>query len=338
MKVLQRLAITVVMVAGALTTISGPAVATNSGESPGVSATQVKLPTVTSGPGLGIIGGQNATQNYPGMSAMQVIFPGLGVAKCGAALVNQWFLLTAAHCVSDQLVAPVPVAMPGGNVAARVGSNDRTTGGVIVTGKRVYLYPEWMWGVNWPNGPVSDLALVELAAPVPAALMPISDGRQISEADLIRLIGWGLTAYPGTTLPAILQQSDTVQLPASMCAETIFGPGDLCVGGGACYGDSGSPALQMDHKRWASIGIASRGASADNGCGGVAAYTDLRYAPFRLWMTETMRTRQAVACTCPPGLASRPKPAINWGLIMMRPGVASANVPVLASSSASNAL
>jgi hypothetical protein len=64
----------------------------------------------------------------------------------------------------------------------------------VVTGKQVYLHPDWMWGL--PAGrPVSDLALVELTREVQLAFMPVA-GRQVGTEDPVRLIGWGLTVFP----------------------------------------------------------------------------------------------------------------------------------------------
>jgi secreted trypsin-like serine protease len=92
-------------------------------------------------PASAIAGGRDASQNYSGMVALSVFYPGLGTARCGASQVHRRFLLTAAHCVSDQRQAPTPVAVPAGNVTARIGSLDHTTGGMVVTGKQVSSWP-----------------------------------------------------------------------------------------------------------------------------------------------------------------------------------------------------
>jgi hypothetical protein len=178
---------------------------------------------------------------------------------------------------------------------------------VIAIGKRVFLHPEWMWAAM-PGTPTSDFALVELTRAVPLPLMPISR-RQLPAAGPARLIGWGLTQYPapaGTTLPQVLQQRDTVRLPSSACAGGFIGAGEVCLGAGACFGDSGGPTLRpagTGHhglRRWAAVGIASRETSQTDPCSGPTIYTDPTHPPFRDWIITTILTAKVQPCTCPP--------------------------------------
>jgi hypothetical protein len=265
------------------------------------------LLTAAAAPASAIVGGQAASQLYPGMAALTAYHPGVGTAYCGASLITPQFAVTAAHCVSDASAAPAPVAVPGAGVTIRVGSNDRTTGGVVATGRQVFLPPDWMWGQS-TGQPVSDLALVELTRPVQAPLTRIAD-RQVTEKDLIRIIGWGLTAYPppDTTIPTGLRQRDVTRLPAADCEGGFIGAGEICLSTGACFGDSGGPALRpvpgggrpARHQAWAPVGVASRETSEADPCGATTVYTDPTHAAFRRWIVTTIVTRKAVTCTCP---------------------------------------
>lgn len=237
---------------------------------------------------------------------MSIVFPGLGTGLCSAGLTyDPRFIVTAAHCVSDQAAAPNPVPVPGIQVTVRVGSLDRTAGGVVATGVRTYLYPDWMWGL--PTGlPIADLALVELDRPVPAPPMLVAS-QLPAVGDPTRLIGWGLTQFPpapGTALPTRLQEKDTVRVADTACAGGWIGAAEVCLGAGGCFGDSGGPALTRAvnpayGRAWFAVALNSREGDGAAPCNKPSIYTDLTYAPFRAWIHDTISHRQVRPCTCP---------------------------------------
>ena len=266
-------------------------------------ATVVGLLSLTTSAASAIVGGQDATQTYPGMTFVAVQYPGIGTAQCGGSLITPSIVLTAEHCLADEFAAPDVVAVPAEHVSFHIGSNDRTTGGFEATASKILLNPVFSWLL--PTGlPPWDFALVKLAKPVPARLMPLGV-RHVDPGDTDRAIGWGLTTFPvppGYPLPTMLQQRDITVLPASDCAGGAIGVGEICVSEGPCFGESGGPLLAHAWDRWKEVGLTSRESTDPedpdaNPCAAPVIYTDLTYPPFREWIAETIRTERSQPCS-----------------------------------------
>jgi trypsin len=248
-------------------------------------------------PASAVVDGRDASRPYPGMAVVSIVYPGVGTATCGGFLIAARWLLTGAHCVSDDAQAPTPVAMPGGNVTLRTGSVDRTQGGRTATGEQTVLYPDWVWGM--PTGmPVSDLALVELTTRLPGPYMPLGL-LPADAAGWARIIGWGLTTWPAdqnVPLPTMLQQRDVRILPTAACDGGGISAAETCVTAAACFGDSGSPLLHPQTSRpartvrWVTLGLASRETDEASPCSKPTVYTDLTYRPFQDWIKQTIQS------------------------------------------------
>jgi hypothetical protein len=226
---------------------------------PGLPATATAdpggAPTPAPEPSIQIIGGRDATEPYPFMASLQTLGGG---HFCGAALIRAQWLYTAKHCVADE--GP-------GTFRARIGSPNRTSGGTVVSAAQVILNPS----------PASDAALVKLASPVTHAPIDLAAATPIGSP--IRLLGWGAVCDPQSCPPpAILQELDTDIRPDSQCGTDQV---ELCVGNpdgwrGACYGDSGGPALIKADGAWRLAGGTHAGTSGI--CGqGPSIYTDAAY-------------------------------------------------------------
>jgi secreted trypsin-like serine protease len=255
-----------------------------------------------------IVGGGDASQPYPGLASLQLDHRGdPNWHTCAAWLYNPVRAVTNAHCVTN-----LPDGSPTdpGLYHLRIGSTDRLAGGTTRRVTKIVVPDGWTWGAG--PGPVSDIAVLWLDRPVPLPTFPIAR----AEGDAAtRIIGWGLTDPNGTTLPTTLQEVDSHLLPDSACAAAGITAGELCVanphGAGACYGDSGGPALQQHQDRWAVIGGASRETDPVCGAGPGTVYTDVKY--WELWIRRASLALIGPDIPRPTPPPTAPAPAWRWG-------------------------
>lgn len=191
-----------------------------------------------------IIGGSPASQVYSFMVSLQ----SASGHSCGGSLITNQWVVTARHCV-------------GGIARARVGTTTWNSGGTLVGIASQNHYPS--------DG--KDIALVKLAQPVTQAPIPISASAGPT-GTTTRLIGWGQTCPTRGCggPPTQLQQID-VKVLASGCTAGFDPAKELCLGDrqgtGACYGDSGGPAVRMVNNRWELTGATSRAGQGQPTCG-----------------------------------------------------------------------
>lgn len=159
-----------------------------------------------------------------------------GKFHCGAAILNEWTLLTAAHCVAenDSLPATVGRALEPDPFSVVVGSSTRSdlhgsndSEPTQQQAGSIMLHPEFQGYSNssffQSDTPIRDLAIIKVRDPLDldgwrAAAIPLADSRSITSplntASQLLITGWGLTES-GAPAEHLLAVQDAVQLSRS---------------------------------------------------------------------------------------------------------------------------
>jgi secreted trypsin-like serine protease len=149
-----------------------------------------------------------------------------GRFTCSGTIISANYVLTARHCIS-------------GTMSVRVGSVNRTSGGVTRT-------------VSSTSSRY-DLALMRLSSSVSTSYMPLSSSYPpVNSTNSI--YGWGQTCYSGCAASTVLKTA-TVRVTSTNQTDAYGGRaiGSTEISGNAWRGDSGGPQVYNG----AQVGVAS---------------------------------------------------------------------------------
>ncbi|NXO03798.1 CTRL protease, partial [Rhinopomastus cyanomelas] len=224
-----------------------------------------------------IINGQNAVPgSWPWQVSLQTR---TGSHFCGGSLINEYWVVTAAHCNFN----------PYAHVVV-LGEYDRSSSAETIQVKTV---TQAITNPNWnPNTFNNDITLLRLSTP--AQLGPRVSPICLAPANLYLpantqcvTTGWGRVSPNSQSLPALLQQVTLPIISQSQCMQywgNRITSSMLCAGGvgaSSCQGDSGGPLVILNGNTWTLIGIVSWG-TTDCNVRTPAIYT--RVSEFRNWI------------------------------------------------------
>lgn len=213
-----------------------------------------------------IVGGSSVNiSDYPYQVSLQTKIGANYFHFCGGSIINEYWILSAAHCV--------PTTEPE-DLYIRVGfTNLNSSDGQIFTVSEIISHPSYD-DKSYDN----DIVLIKLSSPINFASLTADsvilankaneNAGLFSEGTQARVTGWGHTSFGGSGSNSLLMgQVETFNNSTVQGWGTYIGAltnNMLCAGiqsGGvdACQGDSGGPLVVDDNGTYVQVGIVSWG-------------------------------------------------------------------------------
>ncbi len=219
-----------------------------------------------------IVGGITSA-GRPFMAALLYEKDGQLYQYCGASVVGDRWLLTAAHCEVKE-----------GEWAVINRSDLQAPGGVKLRVEHVFTHQQYN-----PSTHDNDISLLKLSGEISTAIPRLTFAAPPSPGTKVITAGWGLTTEGGKQ--SLILREVTVPIVASKQCKSSYSEltdNMICageVGKDSCQGDSGGPLFVDSGNNVQQIGIVSYGVGCGrNGFPGVYSEVD----HYRPWITTTM--------------------------------------------------
>jgi secreted trypsin-like serine protease len=235
--------------------------------------------TLIASPAAAIVGGGGAPGEPIARAVVTII--GSRGTFCSGTAIAQDIVLTAAHCVLPG--ADYKVIIPG------------ETPPRLLDVKRIAAHPGFSVRAILAHRASADVALLQLKTPLPASKAPAPLGAPLMAIQVgarLTIAGVGVaTRGDGKTGGAIRAADLSVTGKPGTLQIRLADPltNNAREGLGACTGDSGAPAFEMQAGRAVISGVVSWSTGPNNsaGCGGLTGVTPL--VLYRDWVLRTAR-------------------------------------------------
>uniref|UniRef100_A0A336LZ85 CSON008724 protein n=1 Tax=Culicoides sonorensis TaxID=179676 RepID=A0A336LZ85_CULSO len=223
-----------------------------------------------------IVGGLEATPGqFPFQAALFIEAAG-GTFFCGGSILNNDYILTAAHCVDEAISVEVILG------AQNIRENEPSQKIYQVPKANIKFHEQWS-SSNIRN----DIAVLKVGTPIayndrirPTVLPRRKDRDNSFAQEACITSGWGKDRDSATGISPVLRWVETEIITNSACASYFPGiiqSSNICASGrggkSSCNGDSGGPLTVEDQGQTKQVGIVSFGISLGCSVGFPHAYT-----------------------------------------------------------------